>query len=121
MDGASYKPQRRFHTTFNRSGEAPISLRSAASSMSPAVMAQESSKESSDEDEMRLPSPARNDEASVRGPQIVQEDDDDDDGGLEAELERELGRTMEEDDQEEGGGVPLPQYVAESSSESEEE
>ncbi|MCJ1252047.1 hypothetical protein MMC30_009285 [Trapelia coarctata] len=118
MDGASYRP-RRFHTTFSRGDEAPISLRSAASSVSPAVMAQESSEESSDEDEIRLPSPAQDGEASVRGPQIAQEDDDDD-GGLEAELERELGRTLEEDDQE-GGGVALPQYVAESSSESEEE
>lgn len=84
--------------------------------------AQESSEESSDEDEVNLPSPAQNGEASARGPQVVQEeDDDDDDGGLEAELERELGSMMEVDGEEEGGGVLVPQYVAESSSESEEE
>lgn len=121
MDGASYKP-RRFHPTFNRGDKAPRSLRSAASSVSPAVNAQESSEESSDEDEVNLPSPAQNGEASARGPQVVQEeDDDDDDGGLEAELERELGSMMEVDGEEEGGGVLVSQYVAESSSESEEE
>ena len=129
----SNKPRHRFNANFNRN-EPPRSLRSAASSVSPVARPQPSSSEESDEDEMVLPSPAKRAEIPMEGVQLEEkeddeeeeeeegeeeEDDEDDDGGLEAELERELEKGADGD--EEGGGVSVTRYIAESSSESEEE
>ena len=122
----SNKPRHRFNANFNRN-EPPRSLRSAASSVSPVARPEPSSSEESDEDEVVLRSPAQREESPMEGVQLEEEgeegeeedDDDDDDGGLEAELERELEKGADGD--EEGGGVSVTRYIAESSSESEEE
>ena len=122
MDPSDKPRQHRFN--INRGGEAPRSLRSAASSMSPAVVPQMSSSLDSDEDDVKFnpPSPEKAKVVEMSRGEVVDEDEDEDededDGGfgdLEAELERELGRD------DEIGGVELPKYIAESSSESEEE
>ena len=112
----SNKPRRGFNANFNRN-EPPRSLRSAASSVSPVARPEPSSSEESDEDEVVLHSPARQEYSPTEGVQLEEEEDDD--GGLEAELERELEKGADGD--EEGGGVSVARYVAESSSESEEE
>ncbi|MCJ1396920.1 hypothetical protein MMC11_000111 [Xylographa trunciseda] len=115
----SNKPRHRFNANFNRN-EPPRSLRSAASSVSPVARPEPSSSEESDEDEVVLPSPAQREDSPMEGVQLdEEEEEDDDDGGLEAELERELEKGADGD--EEGGGVSVTRYVAESSSESEEE
>jgi hypothetical protein len=137
MDGST-KPRRRFPTgTFTRSGEAPRSLRSAASSVSPAVHRMGTPSDDSEE-EMRLPSPAKSARSDVQDDDEMEveldrdEDQEQEQQGdvdevedgmdLEAELDRELRRSVEGEDPP--GGVPLPKpYVppVESSSESEEE
>ncbi|MCJ1282574.1 hypothetical protein MMC26_001898 [Xylographa opegraphella] len=116
----SNKPRHRFNANFNRN-EPPRSLRSAASSVSPVARPEPSSSEESDEDEVVLRSPVQREESPMEGVQLQEEeyDDEDDDGGLEAELERELEKGAGGD--EEGGGVSVTRYIAESSSESEEE
>ncbi|MCJ1392676.1 hypothetical protein MMC18_005546 [Xylographa bjoerkii] len=117
----SNKPRHRFNANFNRN-EPPRSLRSAASSVSPVARPEPSSSEESDEDEVVLPSPAQREESPMEGVQLEEEEEEeeeDDDGELEAELERELEKGLDGD--EEGGGVSVTRYVAESSSESEEE
>ena len=140
------KPRHRFAAFGKYSGEGPISLRSAASSVSPAPLSVDSEEEEegdrqgkleeeSDEDvsdEMHLPSPLA--KAPTPTAQAIptseavdedMEDEEEDDGGdLEAELERELA---EGDD--DGGGVKVGSgiglgvinYIDDSSSESEEE
>lgn len=143
------KPRHRFGNAFgNISGEGPISLRSAASSVSPGggleidfghdssqEEEEEEEEEESDEDvpdDVKLPSPlARGVGMPMQGVEVEEEDDDDDAGDLEAELEREMEREAEGDgdgDGEEGGGVGVGLgiggtggYLEESSSESEEE
>ena len=119
----SNKPRHRFNLNFNRN-EPPRSLRSAASSVSPVARPEPSSSEESDEDEVVLPSPAQREESPMEGVHLEdeeeeEEEEEDDDGGLEAELERELEKGADGD--EEGGGVSVTRYIAESSSESEEE
>ncbi|MCJ1473775.1 hypothetical protein MMC13_002426 [Lambiella insularis] len=108
----SNKPRHRFNTI--RSGEQPRSLRSAASSVSPAARREESSEEESDEDEVRGPSPDQQEPSPVEDARAEDVDD------LEAELARELEREPEEKD-EETGGVSVARYAVSSSSESEEE
>lgn len=142
MDGAA-KPRHRFRKNFEiRSDRAPISLRSAASSLSasPAVGAMDSSSEESDEDmeNVRLPSPERGrrgrEEAIEQHEEedeedeevVVEEEDEADDGGLAAELEREMEREAEAAEiareMEDDGGVAVESHhLEESSSESEEE
>ena len=145
------KPRHRFGNAFgNISGEGPISLRSAASSVSPgggleidfggeSSQEEEDAEEEEDEendddvpDDVKLPSPlAKGVGMPMQGVEVEEEDDDA--GDLEAELEREMEREAEADadgDGEEGGGVGVGVglgiggaggYVEESSSESEEE
>ena len=117
MDPSSKPRPPRFN--INRGGEAPRSLRSAASSTSPAVGPHISSSLDSDDMDVKLdlPSPEKATVVDMSGAEVVEDDDEDDAelGDLEAELERELGKD------EDMGGVELPKYVAESSSESEEE
>lgn len=121
------KRRNRFMGAFDRdiTSNGPISLRSAASSMSPAARnARDSSVESSrnrdaDVEELKLPSPRRSPPAQT--PQEEAEDEAD----LEAELEMALEESQ--DDQEEGVvGLGISEGVNgvmhdESSSESEEE
>lgn len=121
------KRRNRFMGAFDRdiTSNGPISLRSAASSMSPAArIARDDSVESqrnrnADVEELKLPSPRRS--PPVRTPQEEAED--------EADLEAELEMALEESqaDQEDGGvGLGITNGTSgvahdESSSESEEE
>lgn len=125
------KPRHRFGNAFgNISGDGPISLRSAASSVSPAggleidfghessqneEEDEEEDEEESDEDvpdDVKLPSPlARAATTPMQGvteqEEEEEEEDDEDAGDLEAELEREMEREAdgEGEVEEEGGGV----------------
>ena len=122
------EPDTKLHRRLNafahidRTGSGPISLRSAASSLSPSgrqspdrPREEEESEEESDEDvsdDMQLPSPLTKAPTPVETRE--EDDEDEDEGDLEAELQRELEKANGEE--EESG-----RYVQESSSESEEE
>ena len=142
MDPVTKPRPNRFNGAFaGLAGDGPISLRSAASSVSPAMRPESNSEESDEDvsDDMKLPSPLgraptpgdddgeEEEEDQSPPPQQQpqpqpgqQEDEDDDAADLEAELEQAL--ESQADGDEEGGGVEITQrYVQESSSESEEE
>lgn len=129
------KPRGRFNAAFTydkRNG--PISLRSAASSVSPAGVrllghpaspsASEDESEDEEMEELLLPSPSAAQEADVVRPGGDVEDDE------EGDLEMALEEALESQFDEEGGGVEVGlgvvgaevgRRVVESSSESEEE
>ena len=131
------KPRHRFNAFahLDRTGSGPISLRSAASSVSPAGRqspdhsgdevgeeVEEEESEESDEDvlnETHWPSPLAKAptpvEMHVEGEdeEEEEEDEDEDGGDLEAELQRELEKVNGEEESR--------RYIQESSSESEEE
>jgi len=121
MEPSDTKRRNRFMGAFDRdiTTTGPISLRSAASSMSPAARIARGDAGDADVEELRLPSPRRS--PPVRTPQQEAED--------EADLEAELEMALEEeqaDGEEGGGGVGVANGTAgarpeESSSESEEE
>ena len=119
MENPISRPRGRFNGAFaGLSGDGPISLRSAASSVSPAPRAQESSSESDEDvsDDMKLPPPI-----GAMVPTPGEEVEDEDDGDLEAELEQAL-ESQADMDMDEGGGVAVTNnYAQQSSSESEEE
>ncbi|MCJ1483045.1 hypothetical protein MMC06_003211 [Schaereria dolodes] len=122
MEPATKPRVNRFAGAFgNMSGDGPISLRSAASSLSPAARHESMSEESDEDisDDMKLPSPMSKGVPGERG--MEEEQDDDGAGDLEAELEQALESQADGDGDEEGGGVAISRYVQESSSESEEE
>ena len=125
-DGAS-----RFRGRFTkRPGGEPRSLQSAASSRSPAIIADGSEESDVDEGDAKLGSPMRDKAKGVEvdmgdaeavvdadGEEEVEED-------YEAQFEAEFERVMEEEHNENEGGagsVPVISHVEESSSESEEE
>lgn len=119
----------------------PISLRSAASSMSPAPVEIESSESDEDDDEQKFESAGVT--VQTPGKEEIEEDEeeagnDDDDDDIEGSLEAELEQALESQaDEEESGGVQIVEtglgitgvqqnvgmsrVVDESSSESEEE
>jgi len=121
MEPSDTKRRNRFMGAFDRdiTSTGPISLRSAASSMSPAARIARGDGGDADVEELRLPSPRRS--PPVRTPQQEAED--------EADLEAELEMALEEeqaDGEEGGGGVGVVSGTVgarheESSSESEEE
>ncbi len=117
----------------------PVSLRSAASSISPASRRARSSSSSSEDSDVDEPTqrskPSGEDEdvdvLALPSPAVVQtpgEPDDDDEEGHDEELERELAQALENDDgeEEDPGGEPMvitssQQRAVESESESESE
>ena len=111
------KKLRHRYTAEYDSTAAPISLRSAASSIRKANSSEEES--DGDVDDMKLPSPLGRDGRLQQEDVAVEEEDDD--GGLEAELERELERGVAETLGQEIGEARVESYAVESSSESEEE
>ena len=105
------KPKRLGRAFATRIGDGPISLRSAANSVSPAGRENaESDEDGSDRGDIQLKSPSP-DAAPTPG-------DDEDADGLEAELEQAMESQADEDL---GGGQEVRRVVEESSSESEEE
>ena len=131
MDGA-VKPKNRFRGRFNQGMglDAPISLRSAASSQSPAMRHDGGSDESDEDvDEMTLGSPMterRKDSGLETEPQLTDEPTaEQEDIDMEDELDAEFARAMEGIDEDEptidGTAAPVTTYVDDSSSESEEE
>ena len=120
------KPRHRLRPAFPRvQGDGPISLRSAASSVSPIGDPNESEEESDEDadvmEDVRLPSPMRHHQVQEEDDSNIDGDEEGDEGDLEAELERELEKQIDGDDDDEGVVVEQGRYVEESSSESEEE
>lgn len=129
MDGAT-KPRHRFRGRFTqRPDAAPISLRSAASSQSPALQnAGESEESDEDVDEMELDNPMT-ERRQEHGPesQTVQEpeeeagDADEEDIDMDDEFAKALQGDDEDEPAAEGAIAPISARVDDSSSESEEE
>ncbi|KAI9714976.1 MAG: hypothetical protein M1812_006289 [Candelaria pacifica] len=145
MEEPETKPTRPRHNVLGNTlsvSKGPVSLRSAASSISPASLrarSSSSSSEGSDEDDPSQngydrPKPSVDDEdvdvLALPSPAVVQTpgEPDEDEEGHDEELERELAQALENDegDEEEYGGEPMAvtssqQRAVESESESEEE
>ena len=130
MDGAT-KPRHRFRGRFNqRLDAAPISLRSAASSQSPALNKADDSEESDvDVDEMKLGSPMgqrrRDIEVEPEQEEAAEPADAGQDINMEDEMEAAFAEALEAGDEDEQANAkdegPTASYADESSSESEEE
>ena len=133
MDGAA-KPRNRFRTDFGGRGRfnqrldaAPISLRSAANSQSPALNnADDSDGSDGDVDEMALGSPVTERKKELEAETEVEPTQEPEGDGEEIDMDAEFAKAMEGDDEDEPAAdavVPpvTTAYVDDSSSESEEE
>ena len=121
------KPRHQLGPAFPRvHGDGPVSLRSAATSVSPMGDPNESEEESDEDadivEDVKLPSPMRYNQVPEEDDVDMDGDEEGDEGDLEAELERELGKHVDAEEEDDGGVVvEQGRYIDESSSESEEE